>query len=140
MKISSKTKRFNFILLLIISTSLAVYFVLKALEDKVVFFYSPTELKSSAINPEEIIRIGGIVLKESTKFYENSMKISFIVTDNKQDITVFYEGILPDLFREGQGVVVEGVVNRDNKKFFAKKVLAKHDENYMPPSVKKALD
>mgnify|MGYP001253141673 CR=1 FL=1 len=127
-------------MLLIISVSFATYFVLKALEDKVVFFYSPTELKVAAINPEDIIRIGGIVLKDSTIFYENSMKVSFIVTDNKEKITVFYEGILPDLFREGQGVVVEGSVNNDYKRFFAKTVLAKHDENYMPPSVKKALD
>lgn len=102
--------------------------------------YPLTELKIAKISSEETVRIGGIVLKESTIFYEDSMKISFVVTDKKQGIRVFYEGILPDLFREGQGVVVEGFVNNDYKNFFAKKVLAKHDENYMPPPVKRALD
>ncbi len=127
-------------MLLMLSLGLAVYFVLKALNDKVIFFYSPSQLKTTDVVPEQIIRVGGLVLEESVTFFKNSMKVSFIVTDNKTNITVNYEGILPDLFREGQGVVVEGFANKDLNIFSADKVLAKHDENYMPPSVKKALD
>ena len=127
-------------MLFILAASLALYFVIKALDDKVVFFYSPSELKFATIRPEETIRIGGLVLEESINFLQDSMRVSFIVTDKKKNITVNYEGILPDLFREGQGVVVEGFINKEYNIFSATKVLAKHDENYMPPSVKKALD
>mgnify|MGYP001259640431 CR=1 FL=1 len=123
-----------------ISTSFTTYFVLKALNDKVVFFYSPSELELSKIRGEETIRIGGIVLEDSVKFFENAMHVSFVVTDKKKNITVNYEGILPDLFREGQGVVVEGMIKENESIFLAKRVLAKHDENYMPPAVKKALE
>ena len=127
-------------MLFILGAAFALYFVLKALDDKVVFFYSPSELTLSKVSPEKTIRIGGLVLEESINFFKDSMKVSFVITDKKKNIAVNYEGILPDLFREGQGVVVEGFVNREYNIFLAKKVLAKHDENYMPPSVKKALD
>ena len=127
-------------MLFILGAGLSLYFVLKALDDKVIFFYSPSELKSSAVPPEKTIRIGGLVLEESINFFNNSMKVSFVITDKKKNITVNYEGILPDLFSEGKGVVVEGFVNKEYNLFSAKKVLAKHDENYMPPSVKKALE
>ena len=123
-----------------VSTGFATYFVLKALNDKVVFFYSPSELELSKISGKETIRIGGIVLKDSVKFFKNAMHVSFVITDNKKNITVNYEGILPDLFREGQGVVVEGMIKEKESVFLAKRVLAKHDENYMPPALKKALE
>tara|TARA_B100001741_G_C16441611_1_gene545920 strand:- start:435 stop:812 length:378 start_codon:yes stop_codon:yes gene_type:complete len=119
--------------------ALATFFVLKALEEKIVFFYSPTKLLEKNVRGEEYIRVGGLVQTDSIIYEEDGLNVIFSITDNKNVVKVFYIGILPDLFRENQGVVVEGNFNSSNNSFIAKKVLAKHDENYMPPEVKKAI-
>ena len=137
--IKKKTNRFYFIFLILVSISLALFFVLKALNDKVVFFYTPTNISEDAEIIGKNIRVGGLVLENSIKYSNDGLRISFVITDNKNMIDVFYSGILPDLFREKQGVVVEGNFLKSKKIFNAKKVLAKHDENYMPPEVKKAI-
>jgi cytochrome c-type biogenesis protein CcmE len=137
--IKKKTNRFYFIFLILVSISLALFFVLKALNDKIVFFYTPTNLSEDSDIIGENIRVGGLVLENSIKYSNDGLRVSFVITDNKNMIDVFYSGILPDLFREKQGVVVEGSFFKNKKTFNAKKVLAKHDENYMPPEVKKAI-
>lgn len=137
--IKKKTNRFYLIFLILVSISLALFFVLKALNDKIVFFYTPTNISEDAEIIGKNIRVGGLVLENSIKYSNDGLSVSFIITDNKNMINVFYTGILPDLFREEQGVVVEGSFLKNKKTFNAKKVLAKHDENYMPPEVKKAI-
>ena len=137
--IKKKTNRFYFILLILVSVSLALFFVLKALNDKIVFFYTPTNISEDAEILGKNIRVGGLVLENSIKYSNDGLGVSFVITDNKNIIDVFYSGILPDLFREKQGVVVEGSFFKNKKTFNARKVLAKHDENYMPPEVKKAI-
>ena len=137
--IKKKTSRFYFIFLILLSISLAVFFVLKALNDKIVFFYTPTNISEDAEILGKNIRVGGLVLENSIKYSSDGLRVSFVITDNKNVIDVFYSGILPDLFREKQGVVVEGSFFKNKKTFNARKVLAKHDENYMPPEVKKAI-
>ena len=137
--IKKKTKRFYFIFLMLTSITLAVFFVLKALEDKIVFFYTPTNLSEDSKVTEDFIRVGGLVLEDSIKYSSDGLSVTFTITDNENMINVIYSGILPDLFREKQGVVVEGKFKKSKNMFNAKTVLAKHDENYMPPEVKKAL-
>ena len=137
--IKKKTNRFYFILLILVSISLALFFVLKALNDKIVFFYTPTNLSEDSDIIGENIRVGGLVLENSIKYSNDGLRVSFVITDNKNMINVFYSGILPDLFREKQGIVVERRFLKSKKTFNAKKVLSKHDENYMPTEVKKAI-
>ena len=134
-----KVNRLYLVLLICISVALATFFVLKALEEKIVFFYSPTKLLEKNVRGEEYIRVGGLVQTDSIIYEEDGLNVIFSITDNKNVVKVFYIGILPDLFRENQGVVVEGNFNSSNNSFIAKKILAKHDENYMPPEVKKAI-
>jgi len=115
-----------------------IYFLLKSLEENLVYFFSPSEIYSKPnISKTEKIRIGGLV-KEGSFFKENNT-IKFIITDLKNEIIVTYTGITPNLFSEGKGVVAEGKL-KDKKYFVADKILAKHDENYMPPQVSKSLD
>ncbi len=129
--------RFFFIFLIFIILSLSVFLVLKSLEENVVYFQSPTEVKAlSEINKKKI-RIGGMVKNESIMIKNKEVK--FIVTDLKNEINVIYSGVIPNLFAEGKGVVAEGFL-KDKNLFFATKILAKHDENYMPPEVKAALE
>ena len=128
--------RIFFLIFLIFLLVLAVYFSLKTLKENVVYFLSPAEISKKEIDIEKKIRIGGMVKKDSLTATENS--ISFIVTDFKNEIFVNYSGSIPNLFSEGKGVVVEGKL-RDKNYFIASKILAKHDENYMPPEVSEAL-
>lgn len=116
---------------------LAVGLVLFALEDSIVFFYSPTDISEKGIKPGQRIRLGGLVAEGSVIRGENAT-IQFAVTDTAATIPVSFKGVLPDLFREGQGVVTEGSLGSDGT-FVADSVLAKHDENYMPPEVAEAL-
>ena len=125
-----------FLFLSIISAILVIFLVLKSLEENVVYFLSPTEIKSLNETTTEKIRIGGMVKDQSIKI--NSDKINFIITDFKNEINVVYSGIIPNLFQENKGVVAEGIL-RDKSFFKAEKILAKHDENYMPPEVKASL-
>ena len=116
----------------------ATALVLVAFNHNLVFFYSPSDLKAKAVAPDRRVRIGGLVEKESLARGSNGRQVSFRVTDGAAEIGVVYEGLLPDLFREGQGVVAEGKLRADGV-FAAATVLAKHDENYMPREVVEAL-
>ena len=116
----------------------ATAMVLAAFNDNLVFFYGPTDLVAKAIPPGRRIRIGGLVEKQSLTREAAGRSVDFRVTDGKTDLLVVYEGALPDLFREGQGVVAEGRLRADGV-FVATSVLAKHDEKYMPPEVADAL-
>ena len=137
--LSKKVKsRILFLSTLSFLAILIIFIVLKSLEKNVVYFFSPTEIfNDKEIDLEKKIRVGGLVKKNSLEKNENSFK--FIVTDQKNEIIVSYTGLLPNLFSEGKGVVAEGKL-KDRKYFIADTILAKHDENYMPPEVKKALD
>jgi cytochrome c-type biogenesis protein CcmE len=115
----------------------ATAMVLAAFSDNLVFFYSPSELAEKGIRPNQRVRIGGLVETQSFS-KEDGRHVSFRVTDGKSDIAVTYDGVMPDLFREGQGVVAEGRVGQDGV-FVASNVLAKHDEKYMPREVADAL-
>ena len=136
--IGKKVKlKITFILLLLISFSLIIYVILYSLKENVVYFKSPTDIKNLSEPTNKKIRVGGMVKKDSIII--NKKDISFIITDFKNDIQVSYSGIIPNLFAEEKGVVAEGTI-KDRKYFIADKILAKHDENYMPPEVKKALE
>ena len=137
---NKKLKRFSFLLAGILSVALATFFVLKALDEKIVFFYTPSKLFEKEEDKMQYIRVGGLVKEKSINFSDDGLKVNFMITDNKKTVNVMFEGILPDLFRENQGVVAEGRFNKEKKIFFAEKVLAKHDENYMPPEIHKALE
>ena len=125
-----------FLFLSIATLILTIFLVLKALEENVVYFLSPTEIKNLNETTTEKIRVGGMVKDQSIKI--NSDKINFIITDFKNEINVIYSGIVPNLFQEGKGVVAEGIL-RDKNFFKAEKILAKHDENYIPPEVKASI-
>ena len=129
--------RFFFIILVLISLSLSVFLVLKSLEENVVYFKSPSEIKVLNEFQNKKIRVGGMVKNNSIII--SSKKINFVITDFKNEINVIYSGVIPNLFAEGKGVVAEGFL-KDKNLFLATKILAKHDENYMPPEVKKALE
>jgi|TARA_X000001036_G_scaffold430607_1_gene463566 cytochrome c-type biogenesis protein CcmE len=129
--------RFFFILLILVTLILSVFLILKSLEENVIYFKSPTEIKTLSEIEKKKIRIGGMV-KNSSIFFEKK-ELKFIVTDFKNEINVVYTGVIPNLFEEGKGVVAEGYL-KDRDFFIATKILAKHDENYMPPEVKAALE
>ena len=129
--------RILFLFLVIASVILSVYLILKSLEEDVVYFLSPTDIKNLTAINQKRIRIGGMVKDQSIII--KSDKINFIVTDFKNEINVSYSGSVPNLFAEGKGVVAEGYL-KDRSYFTAVKILAKHDENYMPPEVKEALE
>lgn len=116
----------------------AATLVLTALNDNIVFFYSPTQIAEKQIPPERRFRMGGLVEAGSVKKSADGQVTSFRVTDTHKTVDVVYRGLLPDLFREGQGVVAEGSLGADGV-FVAREVLAKHDENYMPPEVAEAI-
>ena len=129
--------RFIFVSTILLILILTVFLVLKSLEENVVYFQSPSEIKSLTELTNNKIRVGGMVKKNS--IYMNSNEVNFIITDFKNEINVTYSGAVPNLFEEGKGVVAEGVL-KDRNFFLATKILAKHDENYMPPEVKAALE
>ena len=128
--------RILFISLLLISVALSIYLILKSLEENVVYFLSPTEIRNLVEIENKKIRIGGMVKENSIII--DSENIKFVVTDLKNEINVIYFGQVPNLFAEGKGVVAEGFL-KDKNFFIAKKILAKHDENYMPPEVAESL-
>jgi len=128
--------RFLFVVLILITLILTTFLVLKSLEENVVYFQSPSEIRALSELDKKKIRVGGMVKKDSISI--NSSELKFVITDFKNEINVTYTGAIPNLFEEGKGVVAEGVLN-DRNFFSASKILAKHDENYMPPEVKQAL-
>ena len=125
-----------FILLIFLSLALTIFLVFKALEENVVYFKSPTEVKNLPELETKKIRVGGMVKKNSIK--TNDSEINFIITDFKNELVVSFKGSVPNLFEEGKGVVAEGFL-KDRSYLKAVKILAKHDENYMPPEVNEAL-
>ena len=137
--LSKKVKsRMIFLILLLLSATVIIFFILKSLEENVVYFFSPTEIYDKPnISFNKKIRIGGLVKENSLSKSQKSIK--FIITDLKNEIIVSYDGLVPNLFSEGKGVIAEGQL-KDKKYFVANKILAKHDENYMPPEVSKVLD
>ena len=127
-----------FLILSILLATTIIFFIFKSLEDNVVYFFSPTEIyNKSNISFNEKIRIGGLVKENS--LVKNQKSIKFIITDLKNEIIVSFNGQVPNLFSEGKGVIAEGKL-RDKKYFVASRILAKHDENYMPPEVSEALE
>ena len=130
--------RITILILFLIVSAVLVVFVLRSLEENVVYFFSPTEVNDKEnISFNKTIRIGGLVKKNSINKKKNS--INFVITDLNNEIVVSYSGSVPNLFSEEKGVVAEGKL-KDKKYFIAEKILAKHDENYMPPEVSKALE
>ena len=134
----SKVKlRFLFITIILTTLILTIFLILKDLEENVVYFQSPTEIKLLSELKDDKIRVGGMVKKDSISI--NANEVRFIITDFKNEINVTYTGAVPNLFAEEKGVVAEGFL-KDRSVFSATKILAKHDENYMPPEVKAALE
>ena len=136
-----RKKRIYLISLFFITIATSIYLILWALRDNIVFFYSPSEIQQK-ISLKEIdemskLRLGGMV-KESSVEQLNDGSINFIITDFDREMVVFYKGIIPDLFKEQQGVIAEGSINNEGI-FIANSILAKHDENYMPPEVQDTL-
>jgi len=128
--------RFMFLFLILVSVILSVSLILQSLKENVVYFQSPSEIQKINEISKKKIRVGGMVKKNS--IIMDSDKINFIITDFKNEINVIYSGAVPNLFEEGKGVVAEGFL-KDRNYFSATKILAKHDENYMPPEVKEAI-
>ena len=135
---SLRFQRLILILITLVFLSAAVILILFNTKQNIVFFYTPTELIEDNVNLDKKVRIGGYV-KNSSIVKKSLNTYEFTITDNVNELLVFYRGILPDLFREGQGTVIEGVLNNNNN-IVASKVYAKHDENYMPASIKKELE
>ena len=135
---NAKYRRLFITIIIVLTLGLATKLILMALEDNIVYFYTPNDLIEKFGDTKNIqnkIRIGGLVLESSIK--KEGEKTIFMITDRKKEVKVLFEGPLPDLFREGQGIVAEGMFQNNN--FIASEVLAKHDENYMPPEVADAL-
>ena len=128
--------RFLFLVLLLATVILTVFLILQSLKENVIYFQSPSEINSLIEIESKKIRVGGMVKEKSVVI--NSNEVNFIITDFKNEINVTYSGAVPNLFAEGKGVVAEGFL-KDKNYFSATKILAKHDENYMPPEVKKAI-
>ena len=137
--LSKKVKsRIFFLMLLLLSASAIIFFVLRSLEENVVYFFSPSEIYNKTnISFDKKIRVGGLVKMNSIS--KNETSINFTITDLKKEIIVAYDCLVPNLFSEGKGVIAEGRL-KDKKYFVADKILAKHDENYMPPEVSEALE
>ena len=128
--------RFLFLVLILLSVILSIFLILQSLKENVIYFQSPSEIKSLVELDKKKIRVGGMVKEQSINI--TSKEVKFIITDFKNEINVTYSGAVPNLFAEGKGVVAEGFL-KDKNYFTATKILAKHDENYMPPEVKEAI-
>ena len=133
-----RKKRMTLIGLMLVGVAIAAGFALQAFNENLMFFYTPSEVAAGEAPAGRMIRVGGLVTDGSVKRQSDGLTVQFDVTDNDKTITVQYTGILPDLFREGQGIVAHGRLQQDQL-FVAEEVLAKHDENYMPPEVADAL-
>ena len=131
-----RKQRLYVVLSILLGSVIAAFLVFKGLSENINLFYSPSDLHKAQINAQ--IRVGGMVRKDSIIRVENSLRVSFVITDFEEDLVINYDGILPDLFSEEAGIVAKGKINEEGI-FVANEVLAKHDENYMPPEVAKAL-
>ena len=134
----SRTQRKLFIVVVLLGISVAGFLTYRALQENLLYFFSPTQVAAGEA-PHRTFRLGGMVLAGSVKREVGTLNVSFVVTDNVHSVPVKYSRVLPDLFREGAGAVVVGRMS-DNGEFLADDVLAKHDENYMPPEVAEALE
>ena len=135
---NKRSKRKMLVVLVLFGVSIATVLALTAFEENLLYFYSPTQIKNGEAPKIRNFRVGGLVVAGSVVRATDSLLVKFDLTDNAETMTVEYKGILPDLFREGQGIVAMGAFN-DKNIFMANEVLAKHDENYMPPEVADAL-
>lgn len=131
----TQTKRFYKLVKMLLTVFAGVAIILYAFSNNINLFYTPSELLAAEVIPEKVIRLGGMVVPGSVT-YGDDLKVEFVLTDFEANIPVSYQGILPDLFKEGQGIVAQGKVTGD-RRFNASQVLAKHDENYMPPELSK---
>ncbi|MGD2074668.1 MAG: cytochrome c maturation protein CcmE [Gammaproteobacteria bacterium] len=129
----ARQKRFVFILVALAAVTVASALVVKAMRSNITYFYSPSQVVAGEAPEDQQFRIGGMVVRDSLKRDPESIRVRFLVTDNAEEFEVVYDGILPDLFSEGQGAVARGRL--ENGVFVAEEVLAKHDESYMPPEV-----
>ena len=134
-----RKKRILMVCMMIAGISVAALLILTAFEKNLMYFYSPTEIINGEAPQSRSFRIGGLVVSDTVIRNPDDLKVSFVLTDTVNEIKVIYDGILPDLFREGQGIVANGKLQSENV-FIADEVLAKHDENYMPPEVRDALE
>lgn len=132
-------QRFVLVSALVIGLGIGMTLVLMALNENINLFFSPSQVEAGEVPVGQHFRIGGMVTEGSVEQVEGELTVRFVLNDSVNEVLVEYNGILPDLFREGQGIVAEGKLDKSGK-FIAKQVLAKHDENYMPPEVKKALE
>lgn len=133
----ARQKRFLFILIALAAVAVASVLVVQALRSNITYFYSPSQVVAGEAPADQPFRIGGMVVRDSLQRDPNSVRVRFLVTDNAEQFEVVYDGILPDLFSEGQGAVARGRL--ENGVFVAEEVLAKHDESYMPPEVADAM-
>lgn len=133
-----RQKRFALVAMGLVSLGLAAWLVLSAFKDNLVFFFTPTQMLAGEAPKGKSFRMGGMVEVGSVKRQADGMTVAFVITDNAQKVNVQYRGVLPDLFKEGKGVVAQGKLG-NNQVFMADEVLAKHDENYMPPEAAYAL-
>lgn len=133
-----KKQRLILILLMLAGVAIATTFALKAFNENLMYFFSTTEVMEGKAPQQAKFRLGGMVVKDSIERPDNGLMVRFVLTDYNQQVSVEYTGILPDLFREGQGIVANGRLNKAHV-FIAEEVLAKHDENYMPPEVAESL-
>jgi cytochrome c-type biogenesis protein CcmE len=136
---SPRRKRIVMVTIVVLGIGISAALILTAFEKNLLYFYSPSQVIAGEAPTERPFRIGGLVTNGSVTRVPDSLKVRFILTDTVNEITVVYDGILPDLFREGQGIVANGKIGNDGV-FVASQVLAKHDENYMPPEVADALE
>ncbi len=134
----TRKKRLYLVILLVVGIGAATGLAINAFNENLMFFYAPTEIVAGKAPADHPFRMGGLVTNGSVKRLENGLTVRFAITDNQETVTVEYTGILPDLFREGQGIVTMGRLRNDGV-FVADEVLAKHDENYMPPEVADTL-
>lgn len=134
----TRKRRLIGVVVIIVGVGVAAVVAMKALNENMLFFVSPTDVKEQAMPVGKRFRLGGLVTAGSVSRASNSLAVSFTVSDGGESVDIIYDGILPDLFREGQGIIAIGALN-NNGHFEASEVLAKHDENYMPPEVADAL-
>lgn len=134
----ARKKRLALILLMIAGVSIGLGFALKSLDENIMFFFTPSEVAEGRAPINKLFRMGGMVVEGSVSRPGEGLTVHFDLTDNANEVTVRYTGILPDLFREGQGIIANGRIGDDGA-FIAQEVLAKHDENYMPPEVAAAM-
>jgi cytochrome c-type biogenesis protein CcmE len=132
-----RQKRMVTVVAILAGVGIATTFALQSFNQNLLYYYSPTQISTGEAPASRVIRVGGLVQNNSMKRQPGSLEVTFVLTDFQKEIPVSYTGVLPDLFREGQGVIARGRL--DGNRFVAEEVLAKHDENYMPPEVADSL-